>query len=168
MVPAHGEEQSLELLLPPLATILLRAGSMTGGSVPKPAGGALTRSVAKWDGLGVNFAVFSAHAERIDLCLFDPSGRREIARRDLPACTDQVWHGYLPDAGPGTVYGFRAHGPYHPAEGHRFNPYKLLLDPYARAIADGIRLVRCALRVSRELAAARSLVRSARQRRGRT
>ncbi len=91
----------------------------------------------KWDGLGVNFAVFSAHAERIELCLFDPSGRREIARRDLPACTDQVWHGYLPDAGPGTIYGFRAHGPYHPAEGHRFNPFKLLLDPYARAIADG-------------------------------
>ena len=89
-----------------------------------------------WDGLGVNFAVFSAHAERVELCVFDPSGRRELARYDLPACTDQVWHGYLPDAGPGTVYGFRAHGPYHPADGHRFNPFKLLLDPYARAITE--------------------------------
>ncbi len=87
-----------------------------------------------WDGLGVNFAVFSAHAERIELCVFDPGGRREIARHDLPECTDQVWHGYLPDAAPGTVYGFRAHGPYHPAEGHRFNPYKLLLDPCARVL----------------------------------
>jgi isoamylase len=87
---------------------------------------------ATWDGLGVNFAVFSQHAERIELCLFDSSGRREVARHDLPEFTDQIWHGNLPDAGPGTAYGFRAHGPYHAAEGHRFNPYKLLLDPYAR------------------------------------
>ncbi len=75
----------------------------------------------------------------IELCVFDPAGKREIVRHDLPACTDQVWHGYLPDAGPGTVYGFRAHGPYHPAEGHRFNPFKLLLDPYARAITEMLR-----------------------------
>jgi isoamylase len=90
---------------------------------------------ATWDGLGVNFAVFSQHAERMELCLFDPSGRHQVTRCDLPEFTDQVWHGYLPDTGPGTVYGFRAHGPYHPAEGHRFNPYKLLLDPYARSFA---------------------------------
>ena len=89
---------------------------------------------ATWDGLGVNFAVFSAHAERIELCLFDPSGRREIARLTMPDCTDEVWHGYLPDAKPGLLYGYRAHGPYEPRAGHRFNPHKLLLDPYAREL----------------------------------
>lgn len=89
---------------------------------------------ATWDGLGVNFAVFSAHAERVDLCLFDDVGRREMARFPLPEYTDQIWHGYLPDAGPGAVYGFRAYGPYAPEHGHRFNPNKLLLDPYARAL----------------------------------
>ena len=92
-----------------------------------------------FDGLGVNFAVFSANAERIDLCLFDPSGRREIVRYPLPECTDEVWHGYLPDARPGLIYGFRAHGPYRPEDGHRFNPNKLLLDPYAREIAGSVR-----------------------------
>jgi len=90
---------------------------------------------ATWDGLGVNFAVFSAHAERIELCLFDGSGRHETARFILPEFTDQVWHGYLPGAGPGAVYGYRAHGPYDPRRGHRFNPNKLLLDPYARGLA---------------------------------
>ncbi len=89
---------------------------------------------ATWDGLGVNFAVFSAHAERVDLCLFDPAGHRQLARLVMPEFTDQIWHGYLPDAGPGTVYGYRAVGPYRPAEGHRFNPHKLLLDPYARSL----------------------------------
>ncbi len=87
-----------------------------------------------WDGLGINVAVFSAHAERIDLCLFDSTGRRELTCLPLPDYTDQVWHGYLPDAGPGTIYGFRAYGPYTPEAGHRFNPHKLLLDPYARAL----------------------------------
>ncbi|UJX46705.1 glycogen debranching protein GlgX [Xanthobacter sp. YC-JY1] len=90
---------------------------------------------ATWDGLGANFAVFSANADGIDLCLFDPSGRREIARMPLPECTDEVWHGYLPNAHLGLLYGFRAHGRYEPEEGHRFNPHKLLLDPYARQIA---------------------------------
>ncbi len=89
---------------------------------------------ATWDGLGVNFAVFSANADRIELCLFDRGGRREIARYDLPDCTDEVFHGYLPDALPGLIYGFRAHGPYQPERGHRFNPNKLLLDPYAKAM----------------------------------
>jgi glycogen operon protein len=88
---------------------------------------------ASWDGEGVNFAVFSSHAERIELCLFDPSGRRETERFILPEWTDEVWHGYLPNGAPGMLYGYRAHGPYDPAEGHRFNPHKLLLDPYARA-----------------------------------
>ena len=89
---------------------------------------------ASWDGLGVNFAVFSANATRIELCLFDPSGRREVTRLDLPECTDEVWHGYLPDAKPGQLYGYRAHGPYEPRAGHRFNPNKLLLDPYAHEL----------------------------------
>ncbi|HTJ02601.1 MAG TPA: glycogen debranching protein GlgX [Methylovirgula sp.] len=94
---------------------------------------------ATWDGLGVNFAVFSAHAERIDLCLFDPSGRREIARLPLPECTDEVWHGYLPNAHAGLIYGYRAYGPYNPNEGHRFNHNKLLVDPYARQFAGEFR-----------------------------
>ncbi len=88
---------------------------------------------------GVNFAVFSAHAERIELCLFDPSGRREISRLDLPDCTDEVFHGYLPNARPGQLYGYRAHGPYQPEHGHRFNPNKLLIDPYATALAGALR-----------------------------
>ena len=88
---------------------------------------------ATWDGLGVNFALFSAHATKVELCLFDPSGGRELDRIELPEYTDEVWHGYLPDARPGTIYGYRVHGPYAPDAGHRFNPNKLLLDPYARA-----------------------------------
>jgi glycogen operon protein len=70
----------------------------------------------------------------MELCLFDAEGRREIARLDLPEQTDDVWHGYLPNAQPGQLYGYRAHGPYAPQEGHRFNPHKLLLDPYAKAL----------------------------------
>ncbi|HVW67718.1 MAG TPA: hypothetical protein VHB68_02035, partial [Steroidobacteraceae bacterium] len=80
---------------------------------------------ATWDGLGVNFAVFSAHATRVEVCLFDNDGNGETERFDLPEYTDEVWHGYLPDARPGTVYGLRVHGPYEPDAGHRFNPNKL-------------------------------------------
>jgi glycogen operon protein len=94
---------------------------------------------ATWDGLGINFAVFSANAQRVDLCLFDPAGRREVMRLTLPECTDEVWHGYLPDARPGVIYGYRAHGPYEPQRGHRFNAHKLLLDPYARRIVGDYR-----------------------------
>jgi glycogen operon protein len=94
---------------------------------------------ATCDGMGTNFAVFSAHAERIELCLFDPSGKREIARYELPECTDEIWHGYLPRVRGGTLYGFRAYGPYAPEEGHRFNPNKLLLDPYARLLHGQVR-----------------------------
>jgi glycogen operon protein len=93
---------------------------------------------ATWDGLGVNFALFSAHATRVELCLFDEAGEREIERIDLPEYTDEVWHGYLPDARPGTTYGYRVHGPYEPSAGHRFNPNKLLLDPYAKQIVGQI------------------------------
>ncbi len=88
---------------------------------------------ATWDGLGVNFALFSANATKVELCLFDASGLTELDRIELPEYTDEVWHGYLPDARPGTIYGYRVHGPHAPAAGHRFNPNKLLLDPYARA-----------------------------------
>ena len=94
---------------------------------------------ATWDGLGVNFAVFSANAEKIELCLFDRSGRREISRLTMPECTDEVFHGYLPEARPGLTYGYRAHGPYRPEQGHRFNPNKLLLDPYARQLVGEVR-----------------------------
>jgi isoamylase len=89
---------------------------------------------ATWDGLGVNFALFSANATRVEVCLFDNDGNTETERFDLPEYTDEVWHGYLPDARPGTVYGFRVHGPYEPDAGHRFNPHKLLIDPYARQL----------------------------------
>jgi len=89
---------------------------------------------AVWDGLGVNFALFSANATKVELCLFDAAGKRETERIALPEYTDEVWHGYLPDARPGTIYGFRVHGPYEPTAGHRFNPNKLLLDPYAKQI----------------------------------
>ena len=89
---------------------------------------------ATWDGSGVNFALFSEHAERVELCLFDDKGQREEQRVALPEQTDQVWHGYLPEARPGLLYGYRVYGPYKPEEGHRFNPNKLLLDPYAKDI----------------------------------
>jgi isoamylase len=111
---------------------MARAASRLMSGSPYPLG-------ATWDGLGINFAVFSAHAEQIDLCLFDPSGRREIDRIQLPECTDEVWHGYLPNAQAGLIYGFRARGPYEPQNGHRFNEHKLLLDPYARRLAGELR-----------------------------
>ena len=94
---------------------------------------------ASWDGMGVNFAVFSAHATRMQLCLFDAAGRRETARLDLPEKSEDVCHGYLPQAQPGLVYGFRAHGPFEPQNGMRFNPHKLLLDPYARRLVGTLR-----------------------------
>jgi glycogen operon protein len=94
---------------------------------------------ATWDGTGVNFALFSANAERVDLCIFDARGRREIARYTLPEYTDEVWHGYLPGLRPGALYGYRVYGPYDPSNGHRFNHHKLLLDPYAKALNGTIR-----------------------------
>ena len=92
-----------------------------------------------WDGEGVNFALFSEHAHKVELCLFDPSGRRELQRITLPECTNQVWHCYLPEARPGLLYGYRVHGPYDPARGHRFNPNKLLIEPYAKDIVGRMR-----------------------------
>lgn len=94
---------------------------------------------ATWDGSGVNIAVFSAHAEKLEVCLFDNRGRREIERVALPEYTHEVWHGYFPDMRPGQVYGLRAHGPYDPPNGHRFNPHKLLIDPYAKFLLGDLR-----------------------------
>ncbi len=89
---------------------------------------------ATWDGSGVNFALFSEHATKVELCLFDSSTGTETDRIAMPERTDQVWHAYLPDVEPGQWYGYRVHGPYEPERGHRFNPNKLLLDPYAKAL----------------------------------
>ena len=84
----------------------------------------------------MNFALFSEHATAVELCLFDsPEDARESARIRMPERTDLVWHAYLPDVQPGQVYGYRVHGPYDPTAGHRFNPHKVVLDPYAKAIA---------------------------------
>ena len=94
---------------------------------------------ATWDGEGVNFAIFSEHAERVDLCLFDSGGKRELSRVELKWQTDQVFHAYLPEARPGLLYAYRVHGPYDPERGHRFNAHKLLLDPYARHVVGQIR-----------------------------
>jgi len=94
---------------------------------------------ATWTGRGVNFALFSAHASKVELCLFDQGGLREIERIELPEYTDEVWHGFLPDARPGTIYAYRVHGAYEPQHGHRFNPNKLLLDPYAKAIVGDLK-----------------------------
>jgi len=94
---------------------------------------------ATWDGLGVNFALFSENATAVDLCLFNKAtDARESARVTLPERTDHVWHGYFPDLRPGQLYGYRVHGPYDARAGHRFNPAKLLLDPYAKAIGRGL------------------------------
>jgi glycogen operon protein len=98
------------------------------GGAPHPLG-------ATWDGRGANFALFSANALKVELCLFDNQGRREIERIPLPERTDHVWHGYLNDVVPGQLYGYRVHGPYEPEHGLRFNPHKLLIDPYAKQLA---------------------------------
>ncbi|MFN9774625.1 MAG: alpha-amylase family glycosyl hydrolase, partial [Burkholderiales bacterium] len=108
---------------------------MSGGlevGAPGPLG-------AHVDGDGVNVAVWSRHATRIELCVFAADGTRELARHALPGRSGDVWHGRLPGAGPGLVYGLRAHGPYAPREGHRFNPNKLLLDPHARELVGAFR-----------------------------
>ena len=110
---AHSSEQQISVVL---------AGR------PHPLG-------ATWDGDGVNFALFSAHADKVELCIFDAEGKQQIKRIAMPERTEQVWHCYLPEARPGLLYGYRVHGPYEPDAGHRFNPNKLLLDPYARDLA---------------------------------
>ncbi len=95
---------------------------------------------ATWDGVGVNFAIFSEHATRVELCLFDsPDAETESLTIPLPEQTDMVWHGYLPDVLPGQLYGYRVHGPFAPHQGQRFNPNKLVLDPYAKVIGRAVR-----------------------------
>src|SRR6185437_11352656 len=89
---------------------------------------------ATWDGEGVNFSLFSAAAEKVELCLFDPTGRHEVQRIALRERTDEIWHCYLPEARPGLLYGYRVHGPYRPEQGLRFNPNKLLIEPYAKRL----------------------------------
>ncbi len=90
---------------------------------------------ATWDGVGVNFAIFSEHATRVELCLFDsPDADSESLTIPLTEQTDMVWHGYLPDVRPGQLYGYRVHGPYDPQNGHRFNPNKIVMDPYAKVV----------------------------------
>src|SRR5947199_6213431 len=95
---------------------------------------------ATWTGVGVNFALFSAHATKVELCLFDAAEAADarvcIA---LPEHTDMVWHAFLPDARPNQLYGYRVHGPYDPAAGHRFNPSKVVMDPYAKSVARTVR-----------------------------
>jgi len=109
------------------------AGTRAWPGTPYPLG-------ARWDGEGTNFALFAEHASAVELCLFDrPDQAEERARVMLPERSDGVWHGYLPDVRPDQCYAYRVHGPYAPAQGHRFNPAKLLLDPYARAITGPVR-----------------------------
>ncbi|MCA1846731.1 MAG: glycogen debranching enzyme GlgX, partial [Actinobacteria bacterium] len=96
---------------------------------------------ATWDGVGVNFALFSRHATGVDLCLFDDAADGVEAHRvRMTERTDFVWHAFLPDVRPGQLYGYRVHGPHAPSEGHRFNAYKLLIDPYALQISGPARL----------------------------
>ena len=94
---------------------------------------------ATWDGEGVNFALFSEHADQVELCIFDGKGRRIIQTIEVRWQTDQIWHCYLPEARPGTLYGYRVYGPYDPAKGHRFNPKKLVIDPYAKHLVGPMR-----------------------------
>lgn len=95
---------------------------------------------ATWDGSGVNFSLFSENATKVELCLFDgPDGTHERQRIVLPEYTDHVWHGYLSGIRLGQLYGYRVYGPYEPDAGHRFNPAKLLIDPYTKAISGTIR-----------------------------
>jgi isoamylase len=103
------------------------ANARLSAGAPHPLG-------ATWDGRGTNFALFSANAEKVELCLFDRQGRREIERIVLPNRTEDIWHGYLNDVVPGQPYGYRVYGPYNPERGHRFNPHKLLVDPYAKEL----------------------------------
>src|SRR5260370_11907742 len=106
---------------------------------------------ATWEGEGVNFAIFSAHAEKVELCLFDRSVGQEGARIVLPEYTDEVWHAYLPGARPNLLYGYRVYGPFDPSNGHRFNPNQLLIDPYAKALQRRLRWAdqRCGDRLAR-------------------
>ena len=105
----------------------LRSSSQSSAGSPHPLG-------ATWDGRGTNFALFSANATKVELCLFDREGKRELQRIAMPERTDDVWHIYLSHVTPGQLYGYRVHGPYAPEAGHRFNCNKLLIDPYSKRL----------------------------------
>ena len=109
----------------------IAALSVSAG-LPYPMGASLT-------GEGVNFAVFSAHATGVELCLFDPNGRRELARFAITEREGDVWHIHIAGLQAGAAYGFRVDGPYAPEAGHRFNPHKLLLDPYGKGLVGRLR-----------------------------
>ncbi len=111
---------------------ILRSSIPVWEGHPYPLGATIARD-------GVNFALFSEHATKVELCLFAEPDGAELVRIPLRERTDEVWHAYLPGIKPGQLYGYRVHGPYKPQKGHRFNPHKLLLDPYARAITGGIK-----------------------------
>lgn len=111
----------------PRSSLSRKTNSRLLAGAPYPLG-------ATWDGRGTNFALFSENAEKVELCLFENEGSKEIERIALPERTENIWHGYLCDVSPGQLYGYRVHGPYHPEGGHRFNPNKLLIDPYAKRL----------------------------------
>src|SRR4051794_20731291 len=95
---------------------------------------------ATWDGQGVNFALFAENALGVDLCLFDGADeKKELERIRITEVSHHVWHVYLPQARPGLLYGYRVYGPYEPENGHRFNPNKLLIDPYAKAVSGRVK-----------------------------
>ena len=130
--PTLGRSESGAGNLGPRGTASRASARKVDEGVPLPLG-------ANWDGRGTNFALFSAHASSVELCLFDAAGRRETERIFLPCRTNQIWHGYLPGLRPGQLYGYRVHGAYDPNRGHRFNPQKLLIDPYAHLLHGSIR-----------------------------
>ena len=105
----------------------LNSNGKTTAGAPYPLG-------ATWDGRGTNFALFSANGTKVELCLFDRDGKRETERIVMPERTDDIWHIYLAHVSPGQLYGYRVHGPYEPEAGHRFNPNKLLIDPYRKQL----------------------------------
>jgi isoamylase len=111
----------------PSFSFLRSSNSHIAAGAPHPLG-------ATWDGRGTNFALFSANATKVELCLFDRAGRRETERVTLPERSNDIWHGYLSHVGPGQLYGYRVHGPYAPEAGHRFNAHKLLIDPYSKRL----------------------------------
>ncbi|MGV8917667.1 MAG: glycogen debranching protein GlgX [Pseudomonas sp.] len=124
--PAKDKESTFKAEQPQPTVSRIREG------LPFPLG-------ANWDGLGVNFALFSAHATKVELCLFDKNGEIELERIELPEYTDEIFHGYLADAHPGLIYGYRVYGPYDPKNGHRFNHHKLLIDPYAKQLVGSLK-----------------------------
>ena len=111
------------------------------------------------DSRGTNFAIFSSSATKVEVCLFDQRGQTEVARITLPEYTNEVWHGYLEGVRPGTIYGIRVHGPYEPDAGLRFNPNKLLMDPYAQSHWGSLHLVARSLRLPARPSRPRPVVR---------